>query len=96
METDPSVAVLGELLKVDERGPSLSEWIREKPIRRSRLLLWMVQHTDTHDGMDEIVTALVAAVKLSSLPQGPTIRALLEDAISVWDIAHGKVPGRRS
>jgi hypothetical protein len=88
---DPEAALLGRLLDLERSRPSwVSDWVRESPPRRARLLLWMLTHTDTEAGLGEILDALVAAQLVRAAEaHDPTIRAELRSALAHWDATKG-------
>lgn len=87
MTTNPETDVLAALVRLEAKHQGwLSTWVKEHPVRRSRLLLWMLTHTDTEAGLAEILDARLAASVVRSVPDHDAeVRQQLQAALAVWD-----------
>jgi hypothetical protein len=73
----------------DRPTGTLGAWLKEDPVKRSKLLLWMMEKTDG-DGMEEIVTALIAAIKIKETAHDAPVRERLREAIRDYARAQGR------
>lgn len=69
---DPDGEMAARIARLEQRQApdSVTDWFREKPIRRGRLLVWFVDRFSTDDGMDEVFTAMASAINLMDTPEG--------------------------